>query len=101
MKDEFVSRVGIWGQRHYNWLKKSKPTVINTMRMKGMLEQYLTDIDRDAREMFDRMMKEFDKTYPGYGFSSHKGYGTKAHYEALRKLGPSKIHRKTFLKNMH
>ena len=59
MKDEFVSRVGIWGQRHYNWLKKSKPTVINTMRMKGMLEQYLTDIDRDAREMFDRMMKEF------------------------------------------
>lgn len=59
MKDEFVSRVGIWGQRHYNWLKKNKPTVINTMRMKGMLEQYLTDIDRDAREMFDRMMKEF------------------------------------------
>ena len=59
MKDEFVSRVGIWGQRHYNWLKKNKPTVINTMRMKGMLEQYLTDIDRDAREMFDRMTKEF------------------------------------------
>ena len=59
MKDEFVSRVGIWGQRHYNWLKKNKPTVINTMRMKGMLEQYLTDIDRDAQEMFDRMTKEF------------------------------------------
>ena len=59
MKDEFVSKVGIWGQRHYNWLKKNKPTVINTMRMKGMLEQYLTDIDRDAREMFDRMTKEF------------------------------------------
>ena len=59
MKDEFVSRVGIWGQRHYNWLKKNKPTVINTLQMKGMLEQYLTDIDRDAREMFDRMMKEF------------------------------------------
>ena len=59
MKDEFVSRVGIWGQRHYNWLKKNKPTVINAMRMKGTLEQYLTDIDRDAREMFDRMTKEF------------------------------------------
>ena len=59
MKDEFVSRVGIRGQRHYNWLKKNKPTVINTMRMKGMLEQYLTEIDRDAREMFDRMTKEF------------------------------------------
>ena len=59
MKDEFVSRVGIWGQRHYNWLKKNKPTVINAMRMKGTLEQYLTDIDRDAREMFERMTKEF------------------------------------------
>ena len=59
MKDEFVSRVGIWGQRHYNWLKKNKPTVINAMRMKGTLEQYLTGIDRDAREMFDRMTKEF------------------------------------------
>ena len=59
MKDEFVSRVGIWGQRHYNWLKKNKPTVINAMRMKGTLEQYLTDIDRNAREMFDRMTKEF------------------------------------------
>ena len=59
MKDEFVSRVGIWGQRHYNWLKKNKPTVINTMRMKGTLKQYLTDIDRDACEMFDRMAKEF------------------------------------------
>ena len=59
MKDEVVSRVGIWGQRHYNWLKKNKPTVINTLRMKGTLEQYLTDIDRDAREMFERMTKEF------------------------------------------
>ena len=59
MKDEFVSRVGIWGQRHYNWLKKNKPTVINTLRMKGTLEQYLTDIDHNAREMFERMTKEF------------------------------------------
>ena len=61
MKDEFVSRIGIWGQRHYNWLKKNKPTVINTMRMKGTLEQYLTDIDRNAQEMFDWMTKEFAK----------------------------------------
>ena len=39
--------------------EKEQPTVINTMRMKGTLEQYLTDIDRNAREMFDRMTKEF------------------------------------------
>ncbi len=42
------------------------------------------------------MIKENKKT-PGYGFEVHKGYGTKGHYAALKKLGPSAIHRKTFL----
>lgn len=46
MKDEFISRVGLWGQRHYNFLKKNNPTVINVMRLNGTLEQYLTDLDR-------------------------------------------------------
>ncbi len=43
------------------------------------------------------MIKESAKT-PGYGFEIHKGYGTKRHYAALKKLGPSAIHRKTFLR---
>lgn len=51
MKDEFVYSIGIWGQRHYNYLKKNSPTVINVMRMNGTLEQYLKDISRDARDM--------------------------------------------------
>ena len=59
MKDEFVKNIGIWGQRHYNYLKKSNPTVVNVMRMKGTLEQYLRDIDRDAQEMFDLLMKQY------------------------------------------
>ena len=42
MKDEFVKNIGIWGQRHYAYLKKHNPTVINVMRMKGTLEQYLS-----------------------------------------------------------
>lgn len=54
-----------------------------------------------AKVIRDRMMAEFDKVYPGYNFSSHKGYGTKAHYEALREHGPCEIHRRTFLKTMH
>lgn len=54
-----------------------------------------------AKVTRDRMMKEYDEIYPGYNFSSHKGYGTKAHYEALRELGPCEIHRKTFLKTLH
>ena len=59
MKDEFVKNIGIWGQRHYNYLKKSNPTVVNVMRMKGTLEQYLTDLNRDAQEMFDLLMKQY------------------------------------------
>ena len=59
MKDEFISRVGLWGQRHYNFLKKNNPTVINVMRLNGTLEQYLTDLDRNAQEMFDLLTKQY------------------------------------------
>lgn len=45
----------------------------------------------------DRYMTSLEEYYPEYGFSQHKGYGTVRHYEALKKLGPSYIHRKTFL----
>ncbi len=61
MKDQFVYSVGIWGQRHYNYLKKSNPTVVNVMRMKGTLEQYLTDLDRDAQDMFGLLMNSTQK----------------------------------------
>jgi len=44
----------------------------------------------------DHLMDTYDLRYPGYGFSSHKGYGTAAHLEALRKLGPCPIHRRSF-----
>ncbi|MBT3566912.1 MAG: ribonuclease HII [Porticoccus sp.] len=44
----------------------------------------------------DEEMIAFDKLYPGYGFDCHKGYGTKKHFEAIRRLGPSLIHRKSF-----
>ena len=59
MKDEFITRVGVWGQRHYNFLKKNTPTVINVMRLNGTLEQYLTDLDRDAQDMFGLLMKQY------------------------------------------
>jgi len=44
----------------------------------------------------DRMMEEMDRTYPGYGFARHKGYGTASHLSSLRELGPSPVHRKYF-----
>lgn len=59
MKDEFILRVGLWWQRHYNFLKKNNPTVINVMRLNGTLEQYLTDLDRDAPDMFGLLMKQY------------------------------------------
>lgn len=59
MKDEFVKNIGIWGQQHYNYLNKSNPTIVNVMRMKGTLEQYLTNLDRDAQDMFDLLMKQY------------------------------------------
>ena len=48
----------------------------------------------------DRLMEEYDTIYPEYGFASNKGYGSKAHLEAIRTYGPSPIHRLTFIKNI-
>ncbi len=45
----------------------------------------------------DRLMAGLDALYPGYGFARHKGYGTPAHWEAVRRLGPSPVHRLSFL----
>ena len=50
-----------------------------------------------AKVTRDRMMQEYDKLYPEYGFAAHKGYGTKAHIQAIRALGPCPIHRMSFL----
>lgn len=52
-----------------------------------------------AKVTRDRMMVEYDKVMPEYGFASNKGYGASAHIEALKKIGPSPIHRASFIKN--
>ncbi len=54
-----------------------------------------------AKVRRDAYMMEMAERYPGYGFERHKGYGTAAHYAAIRRLGPCPIHRMTFLKKMH
>ena len=51
-----------------------------------------------AKVTRDRLMKEYDVQYPGYGFAIHKGYGTKAHYAAVAALGLCPIHRRSFFK---
>lgn len=52
-----------------------------------------------AKVTRDRLMVEYDRILPEYGFASNKGYGSAAHIEALKKLGPTPIHRESFIKN--
>ena len=52
-----------------------------------------------AKVTRDRLMLEYDKQYPEYGFASNKGYGSAEHIAALKKYGPCPIHRKSFIGN--
>jgi ribonuclease HII len=54
-----------------------------------------------AKVYRDNLMKEYNSIYPHYGFDKNSGYGTKEHIEAIKKYGYSKIHRTSFLKNIH
>lgn len=88
-------------------------TVIDGNRAKGIEFPNITLVGGDgksanvaaasvlAKVTRDRLMCELAEKYPGYGFEKHKGYPTRAHYEALRRLGPSEIHRVTFLRKKH
>lgn len=53
-----------------------------------------------AKVTRDRLLLEYDKQYPQYGFAAHKGYGTKAHYDAIKEHGVCQVHRLSFLKNV-
>ncbi len=52
-----------------------------------------------AKVFRDKLMEEYDETYPEYGFAKNKGYGTKVHIDAIKEKGICPIHRKTFTKN--
>lgn len=52
-----------------------------------------------AKVTRDRIMREWDKVYPQYGFGAHKGYGTAAHIKALKEYGACPLHRQTFIKH--
>lgn len=54
-----------------------------------------------AKVTRDWLMYQLDRQYPSYGFAKHKGYGTAAHYAAIRELGASPVHRPSFLRKMH
>ena len=60
MKDD-LRGVGIWGQRHYQYLKETKPSVIGVMRLNGSLNSYLREVDEQADEMAFQMVKQLAK----------------------------------------
>ncbi len=86
--------------------------LIDGNRIKGMDVAHETVVKGDEKSVSiaaasilakvsrDRVMYDAAKKYPQYGFDKHKGYGTKAHCEAILKYGPCKIHRRTFLKKI-
>ena len=61
MKDSWIGQIGIWGQRHYKYLKESKPTMVNVIRMNGNLKQYLREVDEQAEEMLFQLVKQMAK----------------------------------------
>lgn len=81
----------------------------DAVRIPGLSMEQVPIIKGDARSLSiaaasiiakvtrDRMMREYDKIYPEYGFASHKGYGCASHIEALKTYGPCPIHRNSFI----
>lgn len=80
--------------------KEDKPAIVRTV-VRGDEKFTAVKIASILAKVFrDRYMARLAKRYPDYGFEIHKGYGTKAHMAAIRRHGPSEIHRLTFIKNI-
>lgn len=68
--------------------------------IKGDLKSYTIGCASILAKVYrDALMTEYAKEFPEYGFEKHKGYGTKAHIEKIKEIGPCRLHRKTFIKN--
>lgn len=60
--DENQVTIGIWGQRHLNYLRENKRVLLSGLQISGQLNSYLADIDRQTEEMFERLVKQMAKT---------------------------------------
>ncbi len=99
-------------EKHHFAVKKSRILLDGSLYAPARYPNQMTIIDGDAKEpiialasicakvLRDRKMKRLAKEFPQYGFEIHKGYGTKAHYKAIKKHGMSPIHRRSFLKGL-
>lgn len=92
----------------YGLHPRPQMALIDAVRLDGLHMRHLSLIKGDAKSASiaaasiiakvarDRLMDEYDRQYPQYGFAAHKGYGTAEHMAAIRKYGPCPIHRMTF-----
>ena len=68
--------------------------------VKGDMKSYTIGCASILAKVYrDNLMKEYAKEFPEYGFEQNKGYGTKPHINAIKEIGPCKLHRRTFIKN--
>jgi ribonuclease HII len=84
-------------QNDLNGLKRFKPLPVQRAIVKGdRLSISIAAASILAKVARDRIMEDYDRLYPEYGFAKHKGYSSAEHLAALRRLGPAPIHRKSF-----
>ena len=62
LSDENQVTIGIWGQRHLNYLRENKRVLLSGLQLSGKLNGYLADIDRQAEEVFNELVKKYAKT---------------------------------------
>ena len=62
LPEEEQVHIGIWGQRHLNYLQKNKRVFLSSLQLSGKLNGYLADIDRQAEEVFNELIKKYAKT---------------------------------------
>ena len=62
LPEEEQVHIGIWGQRHLNYLRQNKRVLLSSLQISGQLNSYLADIDRQTEEMFERLVKQMAKT---------------------------------------
>jgi ribonuclease HII len=82
-------------------LKAPQEFIFQKTIIKGDEKEYPIGLASIAAKVIrDRKMEQYAMKYPEYGFDVHKGYGTDSHRKMIKKHGPSKIHRRSFLKNI-
>ena len=95
---QYVAKVRKYAAKQNVSLESAMTQAVDECIAEGILADFLL---KNKTEVIKVSIYEYDKEFPQYLFAKHKGYGTKAHIEALLKYGPCKYHRPSFLKKIY